>query len=381
MKRKLKIVVSLLLVFAMMLPTTVSAFAVSVDSDNSIVQTVKQKMLSVFYDNENLQLDTVKTAYDFAGNLFYIAECVPTGYFIYNPNTDTVVESSEKGYSPYIGLNENLFYGGPTYYYVFANGEYKHALLDAEILSDNQIAYLQKNCEVGYKNIENEYLNRNSTITTMSGDPTDKMIAHPDFYKNLTHCGYINGGYCGFIALGMLIAYKDKYEDNGLMDDKYWENSNTKTTLKSEYTSGITVSANNVISKKLYDLYPKSSTTSMHIHDVAKKYLAEVKKSANHTSRWKPLFTESTIRDLIDEDNPVILFGILPKKPTTANLQGDAVVLSDGDTTDHAVVAYGYTGTGNKFIVHYGWENSFYPDAKIDLGYFSLGSIYSFDLN
>lgn len=338
-------------------------------------------MTFIFDNSKSLQLDTVKTVYDFASNKFYVTECTPSGYFIYNPNTDTVVESSEKGVSPYVGFNEDLFYGGPTYYYVLINGSYKHTLLSSEVLSDNQVAHLQQSCKVGYKNIETKYLSRNNCLSVTAADSDNKTIKHPEFYKNLTHCGYISGGYCGFIALGMLIAYKDKYEDDELMDNKYWENENTKTTFKSKNTSGITVNADTVISKKLYDLSPKDSTTSMHIHDVAKMYLSEVGKSANHTSRWKPFFTESTVRGLIDEDNPVILFSIAPENPTKASSQSAVVASSGDETTKHAIIAYGYTGDKEKFIVHYGWENSFYPDAEIDLGYFDLGSIYTFDLN
>lgn len=204
---------------------------------------------------------------------------------------------------------------------------------------------------------------------TLSVDDGDKTIEHPEFFENLAHCGYmsIGDGICGFIALGTLIAYNDKYVNDDVMDDVYWEDDD-KNLLNSVNTAGITVSAANVISKKLYDLDPKDSTTAIHIHDVSEKYLDEVGLSANHTSRVKPFFTESTVRSHIDDGIPVILFGNVPYQ------------YKDG-TCNHAVVAYGYSADEDSFIVHYGWENNYYPDVKIDLGYFSLGSIYAFELD
>lgn len=375
MKRSIKTILSFVLVMTMLVPTTVTTFAASIQTTAINEQVVLQKVNYVFDGDKTVE--NIKTVYDFAGNAFYVAECSPTGYYIYNVETDTVVESSERGVSPYAGYSDNLYYGGPTYYYVLKNGSYEHTIDDEETLNSAQIQVLSQNCQAGFETIETRYQTRSGSVSTMAVYSTDITVDHPEFYQNLTHCGYISGGRCGFIALGMLIAYKDKYEDDELLSDAYWETDNI---LKSKNTSDITVSANNVISQKLYELDPKDSTTSMHIHDVAKKYLDEVGKSADHTSRWKPFFTEGTVRNLIDDGNPVILFGSVPSNPTTASALNMTISSSEGDSSNHAVVAYGYSSDETKFIVHYGWENSYYPDARIDLGYFSLGSIYTFEL-
>lgn len=378
MKKALKTILLFVLVMAMLIPTTVTTFAASLPIQATNEYIVLQKANYVFNSGDDRQVESVKTVYDFAGNTFYVAECTPTGYYIYNVETDTVVESSERGVSPYIGYSQNLYYGGPTYYYVLENGSYKHTIDETETLATAQVQVLRQNCQVGFETIEARYQTRANSVSPMAVYSTDITVDHPEFYQNLTHCGYISGGRCGFIALGMLIAYKDKYADDDLLADAYWE---TNSILNSQNTSGITVSANNVISKKLYDLDPKDSTTSMHIHNVAKKYFAQVGVSVNHTSRWKPFFTEGTVRNLIDDDNPVILFGSVPDNPTTTSVMNVTPMSSEGDSSNHAVVAYGYSSDKSKFIVHYGWESSYYPDARIDLGYFGLGSIYSFDVN
>lgn len=378
MKKAIKTVLSFALMFAMLVPTTASVFAASGSSHAANDYMIRQKAGCVFNDGHDRQIKDIKTVYDFAGNTFYVAECAPTGYYIYSVETDTIVESSERGVSPYVGFSHNMYYGGPTYYYVLENGTYVHTVDATETLSADQVKILRQNCQKGFETLESRYQTRDQSISTMAVYASDKTVSHPEFYQNLTHCGYIDGGRCGFIALGMLIAYKDKYEDDGLMSDSYWE---TESTLNSIYSVGITPSARTIISQKLYDLDPKDSTTSMHIHSVAKKYLSEVGKSAKHTAPWKPFFTEETVRKLIDAGNPVILFGNLPDDPTTSGTIDTHTSSSDKATSNHAVVAYGYSQDKTKFIVHYGWESVYYPDARIDLGYFSLGSIYSFELD
>ena len=327
-------------------------------------------MYSIFDDTEGMTLENVKELQDFDGNTFYVGECLPTGYFIYNPMTDTVVESSQRGISPYYNSVGELYYGGPTYYYTLLNNTYTHTIDSDEVLTNDSVAVLQANCESAYEMLVEKASVRNDEVSLLAIEDDDKTIKHPEFFQNLSHCGYISvgDGICGFIALGMIIAYNDKYINDDIMNDSYWEDPANKTLLNSKNTSGLTISADTVISKKLYDLDPKDSTTAIHIHDVSEKYLDEVGLTADHTSRVKPFFTESTVRNHIDDDIPVILFGNVPYQ------------YKDG-SCNHAVVAYGYSADKDSFIVHYGWESSYYPDVKIDLGYFSLGSIYAFELD
>ena len=116
MKLKLKATVALLLVLSMMIPMSVSAFAKSNSVDDLIWQSMTEKASTVFENADEMALENVKEAHDFAGNIFYVGECLPTGYFIYNPTTDIVVESSQSGVSPYYDVVGELYYGGPTYY-------------------------------------------------------------------------------------------------------------------------------------------------------------------------------------------------------------------------------------------------------------------------
>ena len=124
-----------------------------------------------------------------------------------------------------------------------------------------------------------------------------------------------------FIGLGMLIGYADKYKNDGIMDNKYYQDPSTKTGLKNGSES---------ISKLLYDSNPKDSTTSMHIKTVMKDYAKSRNISISYTSRWTPFFTVTTISDALKNDTPVELFG-------TFKYEINDTTKSTGN---HAIVAY-----------------------------------------
>lgn len=124
------------------------------------------------------------------------------------------------------------------------------------------------------------------------------------------------------------------------MDDKYYENSSTKTGLKNYDDS---------ISKYLYDLNPKDSTTSKHIKTVLKQYAKEKNVSVDYISRWTPFFSMNDIIDEIKNDNPVEVFGNFKYESST----------SSGKTGNHAIVVYelDYKDLiSREFKCHLGWR-------------------------
>lgn len=70
------------------------------------------------YDTE-ASINSTKTLYDFAGNTYTLVECAPTGYMIMCDDSATMVEYSGTSPSPYLGLTNNLYYGGPSYFMSF----------------------------------------------------------------------------------------------------------------------------------------------------------------------------------------------------------------------------------------------------------------------
>ncbi len=140
---------------------------------------------------------------------------------------------------------------------------------------------------------------------TRAATITNKYIKNPDYYRKLEAFGQWDGddrcpdGCCGFTGLNMLISYHDKYKNDNIMDDNYWVDNSNKTKMKAGKYS---------LTKHLFELAPKATTTSMHIHSVMKLYLKERNMSVNHYSYYWGVFNDSTVRSFIEKDVPVELF-------------------------------------------------------------------------
>lgn len=140
---------------------------------------------------------------------------------------------------------------------------------------------------------------------TRAATITNKYIKNPDYYRKLEAFGQWDGddrcpdGCCGFTGLNMLISYHDKYKNDNIMDDNYWVDNSNKTKMKAGKYS---------LTKHLFELAPKATTTSMHNHSVMKLYLKERNMSVNHYSYYWGVFNDSTVRRFIEKDVPVELF-------------------------------------------------------------------------
>lgn len=330
------------------------------------------KMNSIQKENQSLSMDRILPVRDFSGADYLVIECSPTGYMIYHPESGVFVESSPSSASPYAGFTgDNLYYGGPTEYYVEQNGCFYHTVIDEIIDSPYDVqrmsltsakitSELNENKDVALLDYA---INGNATayatmVQTSSAAAQSGMTeAQINWFKNLSSCGYfsVGDGCCGFVGLNILYAFFDKFVDDKYMDDQYWTNS-TKTQLKNNDSS---------FTKYLYDLDPKDTTTSIHIHSVSKQYLSlKGITDIDHTDRYWGFFTKSTIKGILDNGYPVELFGSLEDPP---NYSGT------GKKSGHAVVAYQYSG--NDFICHYGWNG--YAEVTI-VG--TLGSIYAMEV-
>lgn len=317
----------------------------------------------------NLTIDKVKKAYDFAGNTYQIIECLPIGYMIYSVETGVFVEYSISSFSPYYNYYDNLYYGGPTYYYYFSNNTLYHTIINEKHSNLDMIGFSNSSREFHDELTKKkdeavlEYIKEGKEINNITPEATwERSVYYPSFFKNLDPFGDMDGDNCGFIALNMMIAYHDKYKnktDEDIMDDKYWYNPE-KTALKSFEDS---------LSQYLYDLDPKDGTTSVHIHNVMKKYSEERNLSYDHTSRYKPFYTIETVMNAIDRNTPVEAFGNL------GNPLGSGSV-------SHAVVIYKYRSKINflgiaydaDYTCHFGWYG--YNEVVLTG---TIGSIYFFE--
>lgn len=158
-----KILLFVLAISMLLTATAIPAFAISgiIESENvgfeirllSIFNAKLSEMEAIETDT-NFRVSNIKSAVDFAGNEYYIAECSPTGYMIFNVNTGVFAEYSPSAPSPYLGYFEDLYYCGPTFYYVEGtDGDLEHLIVSDEIIVGSEKANYVESCQQYYNTL------------------------------------------------------------------------------------------------------------------------------------------------------------------------------------------------------------------------------------
>lgn len=331
----------------------------------------------------NVSRSTIKTLHDFAGNSYTLIECNPTGYMIMCDASATMVEYSSFSPSPYEGLTDNLFYAGPTYFYRCQDGVYVHTITGDII--DTESSTLQSTifdiCNEMHQALVNDanqaalnYINSGiqtrTEIVSLYGTNWT-CVNNSAFFRNKTtsaQIGYMNGGYCGYIAAGLLIGYYDTFVRE-CMPDNYMTGSGVNRHFNG---SGFTY--------ELYSCRPNSagnSTTSTIIRRTLNNYYDKYGYNMGSYDMITPFFSGTTLKNLVNDNTPSILFGSLGPATSPSGA-------TSGDGGNHAVVVYGYKngGTGGalySFLVHYGWSG--YSMATVNYTSYSVfGSMYRVNL-
>lgn len=344
--------------------SSVTVFAldsIGVDNNVTLYDSQYKRLLSVFdnmiqnlkvKDNiEKMEISKIKTAFDFAGNEYTIVECVPTGYLIYSNGTGIFTECATDTLSPYIDYDEDIYYCGPTYYYAGTlKGDAQHTVLTEEIVDSQNIEGFSQSCEEYYsvlvENKRQDVLNyvtygtqNKSYGETIQRDTTPSGIVYgevlnSEYFYDMVHCGYDSGGICGYIGLGLLISYKEKYKTGNYMNDVYWYDSSRTGLL------GGTQS----LARYLRSLGSSNDTMSTSIKNVSEDYFENRGVNVTHTSILL-FFTKNKIIECIDEDNPVLLFGSFENP-------------DNGESINHAVTVYSYWDAEGDtlFTAHFGWD-------------------------
>lgn len=334
----------------------------------------------------------LKPARDFAGNEYVIGEAKDgNGHFIYNVAEEVLTEFTFKGESPYHGLYTNLIYGGAGSYFVQRGDTYVSVIeSDVTYQSSEVLPYAAYREVAEEESAETAY----SSVSAYANETIN--VQHPEFFSdNLDmHCGYISGGKCGYIALGMLIAYADQFTYGRIINDNLYFASYEKGIigLISNYTGSKGEDFNNLtdrmllskgympLSEYLYNLNPQSSTNSSDMKNTmnifVEKRNSEFRNGEyfkiDYYSKWTPFYSNNAIVEALKNNNPVILFGgydfsIEPN---------GALVESIGS---HAIVCYGAVKT-NKYYwrCHTGWNKSGHSDYYVIDG--TIGSVYYFKI-
>lgn len=85
----------------------------------------------------------VKELRDYADNVYYVCELEPTGYIIADASYGTILEYSPSAPSPYLGMNTDLIYLGPTYCYAKQNEHEMQDLFSGELVAADDEAFVR----------------------------------------------------------------------------------------------------------------------------------------------------------------------------------------------------------------------------------------------
>lgn len=320
----------IILAMALSLTTAVSATTANVGNGNLVVgriQSLAKEKISA--TGSDIKISTSKTLHDFSGNTYELIECNPTGYFIIHPKSGVTVEYSTSDQSPYKGYNSDLYYGGPTYYYIKSGNSYVHTVLGTTVTDVKEAAVT---CDTTEKNLESHanvavqnYLNgktsglSGSSVSALAN--TNYMVKHPDFFQNLNSgFGYEEGGYCGYIAANLILKY-------------WWAHSSIN------FAYPYYVTDNTSLTNKLISIGGSGGTWAQPIASTINTFASQ--QGFPQSASWH-IGVEGMLNEIQNYRRPVILFG---------NLKSAGL---------HAVVCYGFNTYENPdfytFICHYGYD-------------------------
>ena len=310
--------------------------------------------------NSNKQIS--KTLIDLSGNTFKLVEMGNKGYYIIDKKTNKYLEYSNETPSPYLTYNKNLYYFGPTNYYIFDGTSYKHTILKDEKLQTNTIFNIQQNFTMRIlqsRKIKNISPSINIlSIENINFDILKSSKKEYNYIKGADWIRYANyppniNGTCGYTAATILLSYwHNRYRYKKIIPEQYME---TKESIK---TTGYT------LHDKLRSYGNSNSSWAKDIKEALNAYCKEY----NVNGKAYYFFGKIGATDELKKDRPVILFGSLP------NVAGKGKV-------NHAIVAYGIMkkGTSRYYITNYGWNGYKYNHVMLDAGL--IGSNTHFKLN
>lgn len=354
----IKKITALILTIAICMSFGVAANAAEQNVDATSSAT---RLVSVFQDladqwESNRTIATTKTLYDFAGNTYTLAEFYPTGYMIFNNEAALMMESAENSPSPYAGVTDNLYYAGPTHYYVYSaeKAQYAHSILNTVMTADqvSERTLVCANAQIEMNKIADSELKSyiSGSVASARSAPTRASDGYTyvdnneDFWTNLTThdlMGYYEtdsgDGCCSYVAAGLLLLYYDYYRNDDFIDDA---------------------------------TYLSSTGNSFDGEDFAKHLYLDIGVALlNYDNAINATQTAKVMQRYLSEDCDITLTYWSKNMPTKANVVAQLqlqrpVIYGDrwnnpkpvGGTVDHSIVIYGYD-SGNNLVAHFGWTD------------------------
>lgn len=346
---------------------------------NTVVTDMVFKATKAFNVDTLRKVSAIKVARDFAGNIYTVIETAPTGYFIYHNESGNFVDYSPLSPSPYSGYEgDNLYYGGPTQYFVLEDGYFTHTVIEekypvsyqdefAKTSQKANAAFLAEPNDTVVEYVKNGTSDKKTAYQTQSvSAPTYAYIPYSTQISSLTtrsKMGYINvpKGACGYIATSIVLLWLKKAVNTNFVT--YNNSTGIPYTASSGGLYYYTGNPNNPRDGRSlsYNLWRWHSGNGHDgtlvagdfdsypwiIHNTISSYCSSRGLTLSHGYELLPPST--SVRNYLRKYNrPYILFGDLKVEGSTAA------------KVEHAVTVYGYT-TDQEYVVslmtHFGWEN------------------------
>lgn len=329
--------------------TMISGVTFATNDYNNIVATYLD-MMNQEYDS-NVAYETSKTLIDLNNDTYQLIECAPTGYMIICDASNFLVEYSAIAESPYKGLEEDLYYFGPSYYGV-KNGDkiidlkYDDVLVDLSN-EENVEAIKEENTKVYTSIVEETPPNIRAGIATINEYVTVygyqwTMVNNSGyFFSKTTQASFGDddegNSLCAFVAASLLLGYYDSYAKDCVPDEYMTYDANNRFRQFKDAS----------LANELAKYGNPADNTSTTLRETLTKYFnAHGYKNMGIYDMITPFFSGTTLKNLIDRETPVILMGNLGymTKPTP----GSDHVEEDDWGGMHAVVLYGYKKEGQE---------------------------------
>ncbi len=378
MKKALALILCLVMLLGVFPANSSFAFAdeeckdsfYSSDLENSVlsdkIAALTETLISA--EQSTSKISSIRTLRDFAGNLYTLIECKPTGYYIFHNASGRFVEWAPESNSPYLGISGEIYYAGPTWYFQRNGTDYTHVMEQTVISLSNpetqrtMAAFsneIHESLESKKKTdivewLADDSITVSSPIRSVSNggqDDTNASVAFPiePYDKNVyvknysflyglrtkSQIGYNrHGNYCGYYALNMLM--------------RYWQNRKG-IGLSSQYMNNPVRLSEQLISIGR-SLGIGTGTWAYNQKKIAIKFFQNQNIKSYNVSWSYPL--REAINE-IDNKRPTILSASLPDP-------------DDGSNIAHAVIPYGYQSRYPElyWIMHYGWAG--YNYVKVD---------------
>ncbi len=313
---------------------------------------------------------TIRELYDLSGNLYYLVECKDTGYAIYHPIAHVFSEFSVNAQSPY-NDKENILYGGPTYYYEIIDDSIRD-INTAEIYNYTETAQtfsLNNTSQLTaayyeFNNISYDYDSINTTYSSNS------HYVGFNYFRKLYDFGYNSQGTCGYLAASILLSYYANFHNVNFVNKEYIIPLEGPSTVYQKWDKMPELT--NDLHLELIEIGKSLNLGSASTGTTIKKVLTKYYQNHNLTNikqgvMTSPFFVDAQIRNILDHDTPIILFGNL--------------TLNDSGTKgNHAVVCYGYSHSNiTYYTVHMGHAGRTNVQLANVWSQNVFGQTYSFD--